>query len=121
MYINGESVNNQQFKTLDYRYLTEQTAEKCFSDLFENHAGEITYHDFMYWLTEKKIFSAHKENILDHHKPPLKAMLLIKKSNKMKKDIKTFLKSKTLMNKIEKFKDETHLDKIHVFDAINAY
>ena len=31
------------------------------------------------------------------------------------------MKSKTLMNKIQMFRDATHLDKIHVFDAISAY
>ena len=57
IFLNFLSLENPYYKQLDYRELTEQTADKCFSDLQKSPAGEISHHELMYWVCGKKMIS----------------------------------------------------------------
>jgi Ca2+-binding EF-hand superfamily protein len=57
IFLNFLSHHNPQYKELDYRELTEQTADRCFSDLQKSPAGEISHYELLYWVSGKKFLN----------------------------------------------------------------
>lgn len=70
---------NQSSVVIDYRQLTQQTADKCYADLQKNPSEEISRSEIMLWFGNKKIYSIKHEEILLKHKPPPKSKLIQKR------------------------------------------
>lgn len=122
VFLNFLCQKNPYYKQLDYRELTEQTADKCFSDLHKSPAGEISHHDLLWWVTgTNKFISKKKERILERYKPPLKATLIKNKNELKSKLLKKFLNNENLIAKINYYREMTLLYQIHFYDAIEAF
>lgn len=104
IFLNFLSIHNPHYKELDYRELTEQTADKCFSDLQKSPAGEISHYELMYWVRGKKFLSDKQEKILDRYKPPLKSTLLKNKLDRVNTSLKRILHNEDLIKKIEQYR-----------------
>lgn len=121
IFLNFLSEHNTHYKELDYRELTEQTAAKCFADLQKSPAGEISHYELMYWVTGKKFLSEKKEKILDRYKPPPKFVLLNNKIERVNSSLKRILNNDKLIQKIQKYRDTILMNKINVYDAVEAF
>lgn len=121
IFLNFLSHHNPKYKEMDYRELTEQTADKCFSDLQKSPAGEISHYELLYWVTGKKILSEKKEQILDKYKPPLKSNLLKKKIERVNSSLKRILNNQIIVKKIEQYRHTLSLQKVNIYDAIEAF
>ena len=119
--MNFLSKHNAQYKELDYKELTEQTADKCFSDLEKSPAGEISHYELLSWVCGKTFITKKREQILARYKPLPKATLIKNKIERKKQVLKRVLKNENLMSKLLHYRETTLLDKIHVYDAVEAF
>jgi Ca2+-binding EF-hand superfamily protein len=121
IFLNFLSIHNPHYKELDYRELTEQTADKCFSDLQKSPAGEISHFELMYWVTGKKFISQKKEQIMDKYRPPLKSNLRKAKIDRLNTTLKRILNSDDLISKIEHYRKTLFLHKINIYDTLSEF
>ena len=121
IFLNFLSSHNPHYKEMDYRELTEQTADKWFSDLQKSPAGEISHYELLLWVTGKRFLSQKREVIVDKYKPLSKAKMLKNRIENINISLKRFLNTEGLMSKIEHYRETLLIGKINIYDCMDAF